>query len=1393
MVLRVSREDAVMYASESLLAYLGVHREEIEGRPLANLAALSTGEVSECFHNGRDFLQPNTLVTDAEGRVFELKTASESGVLDIVLDEVTTAEQINDVLAAVSGTDVEELSEEELRTVRHPDLRFLTVCRTRLHAEGRLTGAMSPVDHRILTNAFLDEASEALICNGCTLMPSANAAVAGMAGAPRYHADHSLRILNSAFDQIERVARLREAFCMEGKEMPPIGCGIASGEVVVGTFGSHRSMRYGAEGACVETTEILSRIAAPGEVLLTEGTLRNLLQNVPEGWQAVQTSRDEEPDLAPYAMHAGTIQPLEDAKARCTWIIGPGVEEDWSKAAFVFDYLWELQTGPAGDHIAVLRAMRMGGNADAMPSRSGKVLASGFIHRLGKYRLSEVIGSGGMGRVWKAQDVYGNTVAIKTLKTTENASSDEIKRFRREAEVMSRLPHRNICRIFEINEHEGTHYIVMEHVDGLSLAEVLQEGSKSTRASSRLSDLPSLIAAVRSAKSSADTAIAHDRVVGGAADQATHRAASTLVLPVEQALLIFEKVCEAVEFAHGHGVLHRDLKAGNILLRGDGEPLVADFGLAKLSTGDSGASLSVSGHVLGTIENMAPEQAQSSKTVDEKADVYSLGTILFQMLTGGRHFQASGNLLADIQALQNHEPPRPRTLNPRLDPDLEVIILKCLRHDPTQRYRGAGALLADIRRYRSGEPISARPLSTLDLARKLVRRNKTATATAAVSSCLIFLVVAASVWGLTRQLSNERTARRESEDLRAKAEASERRAQEKQIEAENNERRAVENQKHAEEQAALANTSLRAKELAEAETLRARQDSAAERLIREQMEKDSLQRTQDYEKEITGLKTAAATTVEVPQSPLLDPAVENAARALITKAEGILVNGFPESVLTGMRRKPEAIVERLSEAIDRVAEALCMDAQYSAAWLLKGRLHLGAMEFDAAAKSFEMAKSTAQASSDAPDPSDVDRLLEFASTARVAFDNEPTSLASPLLDSKEPPDQAAGRLLAFFSRIKAPHQPSAASPIGRTASSNEIALSLKLANQLATTPVVEGGPSPLPLRVEITGNAGDLSALHGASVKVLAIRDTEQIDWPNAANLPLDTLEITGSQAASLPASSPFYKRLTSLTLRNSAISSIDAAREMPMLETLDISGTNITDIEPLNSCRGLRRLDLGDLENLPLESLRLVPLESLTVSEDVATNQKALLILKSIRSIRRLRTTEDPQQQSTEQFWNKRPDPTRVQFTASTRVQIHPLKEITDQGLIKVDSQWIKNPTRLKATVQTPSITASANILAKAYFFDANKVLVASYDAPCAIWKGNASGTHEDTGLPAVLAQGKRVDIYFAITPDMEAKRWKTALVVFGDKSSVTVRMKPEGDMNAFDFPEKSLTQHTR
>ena len=1260
MVLRVSQSGVALYANQAFCRYAGKPREEIEGCALRDLAKITSGEVSECLTQIGEHLQPNALVTDLDGRVFEVKTARELGVLDIVLDEVTHGEELGEILRNTSGTPVEDLDEEELRTLRHPDLRNVTICRARLQTDAKTTGALTPWDQRILTNAFIEELSEGLISRGCTIMPPCPAGVAGLSGAPRHYADHALRALEAAFEQVSCAARLQNSLFADGREMPPLGWAIATGDAVIGTFGGYRSMNYSAEGRCVDLAERLSALALPGEVLVTEDSMVSLLQNLPEGWSSVRTTRDVDPDLGPYASHAGNIQAIEGSNQRGVWLFGPGVYEDWQKAVFVFDYLWSFQSGSMKEPVSVLRVIRLGGAAQQVQLSLDRVPDQGFVHRLGKYRLLSVIGHGGMGRVWRAHDIYGNIVAIKTLNAPQATSPESVKRFRREAEVMGRLQHRNICRIFEMNEHEGSHYIVMEFVDGLSLADILYSGVKSTTGKE---DLSSLIKAARAAKdSSSDQPDASPKAEKPTPPSA--RRPETLQLPVEQAVAIFLKVCSAVEFAHTHGVLHRDLKPGNILLRSDGEPLVADFGLAKLSSTEAESSLSLSGNVLGTVENMAPEQAASSKSVDARADVYSLGTILFQMVTGKRHFAASGTLLVDIQNLQTHETPRPRSINPQVDPDLELIILKCLRQNPADRYRGVAALLADMERYLKGETISARPVTAVEVLRKLIQRNRAASIVAAAALALILMIVTGAVWSLTRQLEI-------SESHKELAEQTLREIAEK----ENLYTQTLEGRKLAELSGQELKNLIVEKEVKEkAIALELEEKKAALEVANANVETEKALRldaeamARDLSRKISEL--ASATPMPAPSLPSKAPQATPSqpfVNPLVVQMElEKIENGFRERFssanLPRIESTPAEALELLNKRIEETASVLLKSPQSVRGWMLMGFLQLAGLEFKAAERSFEKAIANSSALvaggqrverqqpsyrpiQSGPVPfaplshaESAPRLRDFArdnSSRRLAFGKNAPDLAIPLRQIPHPLTDTASDAIAFFAshpqmwKVLSP-------PMGRKATNNEIALQLFLDNDPTSAPIVKSGFGPNELDVTLEGNAKNLSSI-SSQTKSLTIRNAQKIDTQNLLIFSkLTRLDLNGSDISDPPPLPRTALKLSQLGLANTKIQSLKFASALTNLTLVDISNTAVTDLTPLANCKSLRTLEVGGcrLENLRI--LKSLPsLRNLTISPELLKNPQELLTLKSI-PISSIRTPEEPPEQSAVEFFRK-------------------------------------------------------------------------------------------------------------------------------------------------------------
>src|SRR5436309_10000916 len=310
----------------------------------------------------------------------------------------------------------------------------------------------------------------------------------------------------------------------------------------------------------------------------------------------------------------------------------------------------------------------------------------------GDYELLEEIGRGGQGVVYRArQKSLNRPVALKVIGLGQWAAKVHLKRFRLEAEAAAKLDHPCIVPIHEVGERESCCYFSMNLVEGSQLDEVVKRKP----------------------------------------------------LPLRRAAELIAKLARAVHYAHEHGILHRDIKPGNVLLDAKGEPHLTDFGLARLVETESTVTHTM--EVLGTPSYMAPEQAVGNNArVSSATDVYGLGAVFYQLLTGHPPF-AGGTTFETVRLVLDTEPRQPRLLNPKVDRDLATICLKCLEKDPQRRYASALALAEDLERWLKHEPIRARRTGLFTRGRKWVRRNPT-TAVLLASLVALAAAVGSMIW-----------------------------------------------------------------------------------------------------------------------------------------------------------------------------------------------------------------------------------------------------------------------------------------------------------------------------------------------------------------------------------------------------------------------------------------------------------------------------------------------------------------------------------------------------------------------------------------------------------------------------------------------------------------------
>jgi serine/threonine-protein kinase len=448
----------------------------------------------------------------------------------------------------------------------------------------------------------------------------------------------------------------------------------------------------------------------------------------------LESIRNSQPATVPDSKNGGThAEPPEINAATADWLpdILPAVSQSEMKTEHVPDIVGpdsaatpdqETVKSPPGKTIGTTEYEPSG-----PPPRPSSASAKSKDKRdvpvpqsVAGYEILGVLGRGAMGVVYKArQPGLKRVVALKMILAGDHAGERQLVRFRTEAEAVARLHHPNIVQIYEVGEDNGLPYFSLEYVDGSSL-------------SSRIDNTPQ---------------------------------------PPREAARIVQLLAMGVEAAHQRGIIHRDLKPANVLISADGTPKISDFGLAKRLEEDSGHTRS--GAVLGTPSYMAPEQAEGrTEDVGPLSDVYSLGAILYEMLTGRAPFKA-GSILDTLEQVKTQEPVAPIQFAPSVPRDLETICLKCLQKDPARRYASATALADDLGRFLDGRPILARPVSLPERFWRWTKRNPRV---AVLSGGVLLLIVAwaatSSVLAVSIKREKDKTeaARRLADDNAAQAE-----------------------------------------------------------------------------------------------------------------------------------------------------------------------------------------------------------------------------------------------------------------------------------------------------------------------------------------------------------------------------------------------------------------------------------------------------------------------------------------------------------------------------------------------------------------------------------------------------------------------------------------------
>ena len=1090
--------------------------------------------------------------------------------------------------------------------------RFLTILVLELKFSGVAVQRLSPDEiqtgFELFWHSFYRFVTDE---EGVPLPPQSQEFIA-LFGAETPYADHAIRAAKAAAAISSWLREWAFKFGQTGREIPHFSIAMHCGETVAMQIPGSETLPWAVVGEAVSFARTLIRVCRTDEVICSEAFLTSFLGVLPPGQESLDIATESEPDLAGLNWDVADFVPLEENLRNRTILVGPNVAESPESALMWFSYLYAF-SDPDSSASARVCAVFSSGAIPVMEVSSATVDPEAHFRRLGKYRLLKTLGHGGMGTVWLGQDGFGNYAAIKTLLDPTSGETTQVSRFEREAQVMTQLNHRNICRIIEMGEYDGARFIAMEYVTGVTLGDILEnvpgqlETSKDSSGKNveRNEDLPSIVREVQEKK---------------LADKLRKRRRSSdppvPVLRLGHTLALFMKICEAVQFAHGKGILHRDLKPGNVLIREDGDPVVADFGLAKLRQGNDAFDVSHTGQVLGTLAYMAPEQSQSSKEVDERADIFSLGAILYRMLSGADQFRTSGNFAADVQSLQAHEPKPPSKVLGTIPDDLDAIVMKSLSKDPSARYRSTQALRDDIARFLGGEPIRARPPSNADMARKMYQRHSVVINSVGGAGVFGIALVAFAFASITLQRNEAVQARKEAEsNLKARVLAEKQAAREK-----------------SEKTAAVAQLGVKDAKISD---------------LQSQHDIHAVEPTEPY----------ATTLVPSGSSPesVLRASVEDSLNRLKRLSESPkLKNAFVTQADDGRWKSfPSEVLAELGAASESAATARIVVPSSADALVLSGWCAL--LDFDP-----ESARGLFLKALDAAENQPMKERCEKLITASQATGESdastiPDEIVPRMKNTGNPDDRLVGIILStLHGAIK--------STLSLTIKDYRGILALSPGERSIAALFLEGNPQGV-LGVKIV-DASDMQRLYvnGRDVKNLEplagiferlTNARPEKPWClNASHtaakeipaLPVQSLVASNSQISRLRVSTIYPMK--EVDLSSTKLTDISGLLRLPSVEVCKLNHTEVANPESLfdpGENKSIKKLKVLEMTGIPLSSLKgianLTSLERLKFSPELVASRDSIKNLKEMLSLRQISADGEPDDQTSGQFWSRHPE----------------------------------------------------------------------------------------------------------------------------------------------------------